>query len=1114
MKTAKTMVIVMKKSLCLTGILLSAALLAGAAEKEMEFNLLPDAEFLPMRMNGEVTGLNNWVLTDNNRLACMNDKKQPLPDGREIFKLDCKDGVFSLDFKDGKICEQYKYWKRLFRMFPVFNNLPFVPAKHYRLTGSIKLSRGKMICFGGKSFNASPEWQKLDYTFPQGALNLSLFPEPGLHFAMKDFLVTPEYPRIGGSIRLPDGGRLTSLILPKNAPYMVKRLVFCWRGWLWQLTGTALPVYERDVVRPEKGSLVFMPGKIPNNGYDLTIGKDGGMLVYGWPFAISNALENYLRKLGYIEYDHNNRTPLPTRDPRRILPAANEKCRPKFSIHIADGSFITPGIIREKDIKTGVADWYAMPLNNVPHTSNEMMPPQKERERHPECQMIYADGRRQTWKAESDPWRISPCLTDPPTRKYMLDRIPDCINASPERLIFSYALGDKPDNFCHCPRCREQNEDKTGRSYASLYFDFLCEAAGRVKKAYPDHTVAYCAYHSYSTPPVNKKIPDNMAVEFCLTGIERPCNLHLDCPLNDAGGWRKHLMAWSKLAGRERIGIATYDPHNPFMIMDVLSEVSKYSTRSMLAYTNSMIERYVMKRWNLGDDPEKIVADYNNGVFGADAGKYVTAAQRLVYEYDKKYQHKPGEFTSPGGRMRYMESLDRKTFDEVYALFDQAEKVIRARKGHLAPLLWEKFLFMATDLRKFSRTACETDADLKTFAGRVAEFIRISAVLSRATQYPYYLPNVKFTVWKMPARAYLKKFCGLDVPTTKKFWTDEPVIVEFMKDPAGQMIDRPIKTSGQWLFSAHTLRGGEPVENGRVLRRMSSGKGRIIASLKLDHDIRGTALLSLSGWDDEKPGKTTFSIVINNRKIFSGANSFPESGTLKDPFGKMYFPMPEGVLKKGENLIALINTVPDDPAKMVRALKNPSQPEDGYMLKQDYNWGWLAVDEIRLTAPDDAFLKFASGDTATAWKRVLYQPQGTVDHSDGKVTIRSAGAKYSGTLVNIPDSRWLLPQGVKFKMRIKVSGKGKLNAGIVSYPTDAHGVQTKERFSTSMPLINLTDKPEVLEKNIEHKKFGYCCPYLRLNGDGYAEITEFSLTPIAAAASPERRITRKKIGKK
>ena len=149
-----------------------------------------------------------------------------------------------------------------------------------------------------------------------------------------------------------------------------------------------------------------------------------------------------------------------------------------------------------------------------------------------------------------------------------------------------------------------------------------------------------------------------------------------------------------------------------------------------------MIELYTSYRWNQGDDPKKIIDEYYEGIYGKEAGKYIVEVQKLVYEYDKKYQHKTGEFQTFQGRMYYLESLDRKTFDAIYALFDKAEKIMRRNKLDVNPLLWEKYNYLDIDLRKHPRSGCYTNAELKGFAERLAEFVRICGPLCKDKRYP------------------------------------------------------------------------------------------------------------------------------------------------------------------------------------------------------------------------------------------------------------------------------------------------------------------------------------------------------------------------------------------
>ena len=133
--------------------------------------------------------------------------------------------------------------------------------------------------------------------------------------------------------------------------------------------------------------------------------------------------------------------------------------------------------------------------------------------------------------------------------------------------------------------------------------------------------------------------------------------------------------------------------------------------------------------------------------------------------------------------IRNLCDLDRETFDAIYALFDQAEKIMRQNNLDVNPLLWEKCTYLETDLRKQPRSGCYTTEELKGFARRLAELVRICEPLCKEKRYPYNRPGRSLGISETPARRFLQENCGLIVPATTKNWTDEPAIRAFMKDP-------------------------------------------------------------------------------------------------------------------------------------------------------------------------------------------------------------------------------------------------------------------------------------------------------------------------------------------
>lgn len=152
---------------------------------------------------------------------------------------------------------------------------------------------------------------------------------------------------------------------------------------------------------------------------------------------------------------------------------------------------------------------------------------------------------------------------------------------------------------------------------------------------------------------------------------------------------------------------------------------------------------------------------------------------------------------------------------------------------------------------------------------------------------------------------------------------------------------------------------------------------------------------------------------------------------------------------------------------------------------------------MRLTTPDHEFHKYSHGAKKSAWGTFIEaRPVAKVTRSNGKVSIRPAGGRVSGITVPIRDNFWIVPKGVKFKMRIRVKGSGILSAGLLCYATDAKGTRLNRRVEYSVPRFKLNGKEQVFEKIVEQKVFGYACPYVVVGKNYWADISEFSLTPV------------------
>ena len=73
--------------------------LSAAATQKGNMNLVFGVPFKPVYVHDELTGIYGWGFWDYKRVAYERDSKNrgPLLDGRDIFKIDCKDGASFLN---------------------------------------------------------------------------------------------------------------------------------------------------------------------------------------------------------------------------------------------------------------------------------------------------------------------------------------------------------------------------------------------------------------------------------------------------------------------------------------------------------------------------------------------------------------------------------------------------------------------------------------------------------------------------------------------------------------------------------------------------------------------------------------------------------------------------------------------------------------------------------------------------------------------------------------------------------------------------------------------------------------------------------------------------------
>ena len=745
---------------------------------EPEINLLREGTFKPVMMHGRPSAAHGWWLIDRARIDHQKRTEKYLS-GEDCFSLDFKDDVMTVSFPD-PLNPAYVNQRMEFRSSV---SQPVPPAPQYFASGRVKFDKGKIVLGNGNTLLPQADWQSFAQNTPRPFEKFTIRPEPGASFSVADFKNLAVYPQIGGEINLPGGGKLTRLLLPNNASYLMRWSIALWRGWLWKITGVALPIEEVIEVSRTPGAFAAVQGKTAPGGWHLKVDKSGIVLTYGEELMIAPTLFDFLRGLGYAFYARDCVVELQS-DPQRVLPLTDKQVTPRFRYLCAQcvaAAYMSGALYRYNVYDNNTVDWFHLPMRDWDHIMNLAMPQEMFHKSHPEYYMMDKSGKR---VIQDNPHRINPCLSNSDAMRILAGNlIAFTLNQAPHPDM-AFQLGDN-SGHCLCPKCVKLNHGTD--SYSDLMMMFLNKVAAGIAKERPDTKVPYSPYASWHRPPLSVKPGKNVSCLYALTHYVIPCTVHVDCELNRAG--YSELAQWSGLVGgRDNVGIMTYRDLRPLHHLAQMEYLTEYAGRELYIFYwkgYSPAIPFVTARWNLGEDPNKLVEEFNVHYYGK-GGKFITEIEHLVEAFAVAYQHTPEELRSAGSNhiciwgedLKSRTVLDRATLDKIYALFDRALAAVgdtdKTARRHI---LLEKAFYLREDLNKYRRYTCANEAELAGFVKRLVDFIKI------ARGVPKLQANVLRSV---SGRAFVSAVAGLEVPDTGKAWPFEPALEKIIGDPSPQ----------------------------------------------------------------------------------------------------------------------------------------------------------------------------------------------------------------------------------------------------------------------------------------------------------------------------------------
>ena len=1030
-----------------------------------QYNMLRRDTFEPVVVEGETVSAYGWVFHDSIREALSGNGYL---DGRKCFRIEVSEGRLLLHFTDGAgVPEGYWGMGNLWSSSPSWarnGSVPVFPAPAFRIQCKVLVTDGVLRCPGNQQVKPSPQWQSLDYELkaPEklGSVLFQFRKCKGMTLGLADVRIEPVYPADRGFISLPGGGRLERILIPQGCDDTYRLAALTWRGWLWRLSGVALPIETRADASPEKGAFLLKLGKVSPGGFRLKTDSDGMLLECNISDDFYSALFEHLRSYGVRQYSIDCQE-VPDQDPNFTLKSGVQETHPKFAFidcYVNAGLFAGSAPGAEYFVGSS-CDWYDSARDVAGHNwCNLLVPYELYGKNHPEYYMLQEDGKRQH---PTNPFFFTYCLTNPELLPIAKRRFPSLRKSIDYGRAPSICLGDRPTN-CVCEACQKASD---GKAVTDMMLGFINELASTT----PNQQLTYCAYQNYRFPPVSTKPAPNLVLEDCIGVRTMPCMVHEDCILNKRG--RDDAARWSQLFGKERFGFSFYEESRPFHDVRLLEYYGSLGSYCMHFFSFESEERsYVANRWRLGEDAEQAQREFDLGFYGP-GGKYMTELYRMVDDFCRDYQHTEVELNGGTSCVAVLSQrtlvwksiLDRKMFDEAYRLFDKALALSGDNPAWKANITYDKYKFLLNDLGKYPRSSARTNEEMVAFSRRLADFIQLFPTVEDCKRPVYNRSKLMNT--EEPDK-FLHIVSGMKISVGKGKWYDAPELKQFLQDPDNAFIgsNSAKRIPGGMEMDALGFMGGTGVLSYSYnlkrryalsfIKRASSGNGVIDAHFDLKTAPTHHQFVMVEGVDDDKPGAATYQVLVNGRELFSGINTFPE-----DECGWMLFDVPPDYFKAGDNTVTLVNTVPDKKERlMVVAQKGIDL---GTAVVQDYTYDWIGINRIAILSPGEDFARLAHGQEAAFEPQKLppwAKPLGDFEAQDGVYHLLGKGAKMTGCLFNTGKDAFLFaPKGTLFKVTVTARGRGKLKVAFRCLDSDGKNTVT---YSSAKPLT-AEEKPLV-----------------------------------------------------
>ncbi len=308
------------------------------------------------------------------------------------------------------------------------------------------------------------------------------------------------------------------------------------------------------------------------------------------------------------------------------------------------------------------------------HTFEELVPPEKYFEAHPEY-YSEIDGKR------IGPERTQLCLTNPEVLDIATETVRRWIEQSPDAEIISVSQNDW-HNYCECENCSALAEREGSQAGPLLHF--VNAIAERIEDDYPDVAIDTLAYQYTRKPPKQVVPRDNVIVRLC--SIEC-CFLHplATDPYNeefveDIRGWNEicdRLYIWDYVINyRHSVcpfpNVRVLKPNINFFIDNGVAGIYEEACYFTRGSELQELRGYIMAKtlWDPDYDTDQAIREFCDAYY-AEASPWIQQYIEMVHEYALSLEDTHMRiYSSPRSY------LTQELMEEAAELFDRAEAAV------------------------------------------------------------------------------------------------------------------------------------------------------------------------------------------------------------------------------------------------------------------------------------------------------------------------------------------------------------------------------------------------------------------------------------------------------